>query len=1021
MKVLVRGIHLVLVVWLVGHYSFGQIALADDITNVQQFDHPNLKVADSLIEFGDFDGAFTLYRTALESFKKDNNLLGIIKCNNMIALENQHDFNLDSAIVILLDNIEFAHQNELYQHPEIANSYFILGQTYDFKGKLEEALEQHNKALEMRKEFYGKVHEDIAISYNGIAEVYLFTKNDHFNAEKYLYLSLDHWEQLNIQNSRDLARTYYNLASANRIHEDYEKALIYANQSMQVYGQLKYDNERYLSNCYSLLANIYHEKKDYQNAIKLNLQAIAFSKSNPVKDAQDYVHYANHYKNLGVVYTDLGITDTANFYFQTALEVYNKIKSPLEISSCYLSIGYNYLQQKKSDSARLFLNRALELRKELFGNHHSSVSHALRFIGDSYMLQHQNDLSRSNIETALSYYQDAISATNVDFDIGHNVELNPSPESMFVDDALFLALIEKGNSLKQKYALKEEINYLQAANETYSLALQILELNRLSFEQEGSKLFLAESYHSLAEKMLDCLWLLKQEVNEIELYENVFELMENTKSQLILETFNKIQIISNAGIPDSLISLENDLKANLAFLNSQLENRMGADSVSGEIVSLRAKIFDNTRLQEQLKDSLKIYYPSYYQIRYETDIGFDQILLTLNKSNSQLLEYFWGEKAVYILALGEINKFKKIPLDELEKSIITYYRQISKGPTFGNGKEQLERYKSSALNVYKHLLSDFTSQRTQKLIIIPDGILRTIPFEALISSPVGESASYRDLPYVLNDFQFTYSYSANLWAREYESSKSDPVVLGFAYSSDSEEVREMQGVSYLKGSYEEIELISQHMKTVEFTGSNATEENFKKSAGAYDIIHLAIHGLSDSLIRHNNRLLFNSHGSQEDGNLYGYEIYDLDINPKLVVLSSCESGMGKEFKGDGVYGIARGFTYTGCPNIIISLWKVIDRASPKVMSEFYRQLARGNPIEESLHQAKLEFIRKASNAEAHPVNWAPFIHIGSNNYTIVKTNLNTLLVAFGILIIILAGIMGRRWYISQHLPRDSNN
>jgi CHAT domain-containing protein len=114
--------------------------------------------------------------------------------------------------------------------------------------------------------------------------------------------------------------------------------------------------------------------------------------------------------------------------------------------------------------------------------------------------------------------------------------------------------------------------------------------------------------------------------------------------------------------------------------------------------------------------------------------------------------------------------------------------------------------------------------------------------------------------------------------------------------------------------------------------------------------------------------------SGEDGILYSGEIYTLDLHADLVVLSSCESGIGRLAKGEGMFSLTRGFIYAGANNVVVSLWKVYDKHTSKLMIEFYRGIAAGQDYSTALHNAKLKMLQNEDTA--FPVSWAGFVLVG---------------------------------------------
>jgi len=201
-------------------------------------------------------------------------------------------------------------------------------------------------------------------------------------------------------------------------------------------------------------------------------------------------------------------------------------------------------------------------------------------------------------------------------------------------------------------------------------------------------------------------------------------------------------------------------------------------------------------------------------------------------------------------------------------------------------------------------------------------------------------------------------------------------LLGFGYASDDIKPGK-QHVNGLPGTVEEMAVVSKFFHARVYMGQNASEHNFKMNVSRYDIVHLALHGSADEAKESGSRLIFrNEKDTIEDGLLYANEIYNLKLKAKLVVLSACETGIGKNYQGEGVFSLARAFAYAGCPSIVISLWKVNDQSTAEVMGYFYKYLSNSEEIGQSLHMAKLNYLENTDEIAAQPVFWASFVAFG---------------------------------------------
>jgi CHAT domain-containing protein/Tfp pilus assembly protein PilF len=184
---------------------------------------------------------------------------------------------------------------------------------------------------------------------------------------------------------------------------------------------------------------------------------------------------------------------------------------------------------------------------------------------------------------------------------------------------------------------------------------------------------------------------------------------------------------------------------------------------------------------------------------------------------------------------------------------------------------------------------------------------------------------------------------------------------------------------------------------------DATEENFRKFAPHSKIIHLATHAIINDDFPMYSRFLFSpSTTSLNDGLLQTYELYNMNLNSDLAVLSACNTGTGKLIRGEGIMSLARGFHYAGCANVVMSLWQVDDKSTSQIMNYFYKHLKHGVGISEALRLAKIEYLENADEVKSHPYYWAGFIHIGKNESIIFNKHIPPFIWIFGGCIFVIA-------------------
>ena len=207
-----------------------------------------------------------------------------------------------------------------------------------------------------------------------------------------------------------------------------------------------------------------------------------------------------------------------------------------------------------------------------------------------------------------------------------------------------------------------------------------------------------------------------------------------------------------------------------------------------------------------------------------------------------------------------------------------------------------------------------------------------------------------------------------------------------------------------------------------FEGYQATEGIFKDTARYYDILHLSMHTIIDNRNPMFSKLAFTSiDDSIEDGLLNTHEIYNMNLNARLAVLSSCSSGEGILQKGEGVMSLARAFMYAGCPSIVMTLWVVEDKSSISLMTEFYKELAKGRSKDEALRNSKLKFIEEENLTRVHPFYWSTYICVGTPEPLFYSVRNIILIISIIILAIVALILIKRILKIRKSYQSSSSN
>lgn len=271
-------------------------------------------------------------------------------------------------------------------------------------------------------------------------------------------------------------------------------------------------------------------------------------------------------------------------------------------------------------------------------------------------------------------------------------------------------------------------------------------------------------------------------------------------------------------------------------------------------------------------------------------------------------------------------------------------------------------FKTSAQTLYNVLLPE-TLPQNKHLILIPDGLLHFVPFEALLIQ-ASQSTSFANMPFLVKQNSVSYNTSATLYHDAKTPDTKNSVLGVFPVFEGS--------LQPLTHSLKESENLNRLMDTHLLMHQEASKENFIAYAKAYSILHLSTHA-------HSGNFTIPAAMEFYDDVMLLQEFYSLHLNPKLVVLSACETGIGKIQSGEGAMSLARGFQYAGAQNLLFSLWKVNDLATSQLMTSFYEQYSKQQAAFKANRHSKLEYLKNPniSNAKKSPYYWSGFVYYGA--------------------------------------------
>ena len=636
----------------------------------------------------------------------------------------------------------------------------------------------------------------------------------------------------------------------------------------------------------------------------------------------------------------------------------------------------------------------------------------------------------------------------------------PAMENYIEHKFLLKALQGKAEIFANNFPLSDTLNETDSyriALLHYQAADTLITKVRQNISTKSDKLALGKQASRIYKGAINvCIDLAKSSndiITAIEYQEQAFYFSEKNKSSVLLEALASSEALKFARLPNNLLDLELQLSIDITDYKTQINNETN-DSLAN---IWNNKLFNSQRCYDSLIVVFETQYPDYYNLKYNNSPATIKEVSDLLDKKSAILSYFIGDSTITIFAIGK-NDFKIVTVDiysveTLQEMINDYRFVISETEVFTtevtNGTHwSVNKYEELASEFYKLLfppeIQEFLKggifYNIENLIIIPDGQLATIPFETFFTEKYnGEWTDWKSetyfakMPYLIKDYNISYSYSATLFQQTRPKEKTDKIEitplndwLAFAPVFDDKNtagttIRSRKLLTYetqrndsissrsyltdgryispLPATQTEIETIfnlyeHQGKKALIKTYSKANEEFVKSNdVQNYRIIHFATHGfvneenpeLSGILFAQDTNAIDETNieniigliPSQNEGILYQSEIYNLEFNADLVVLSACQTGLGEITEGEGVIGLTRALLYAGTKNIIVSLWSVNDISTSELMINFYENLLttkKQDKYSKHLSEAKRQMIKDGKYS--HPYFWSPFILIG---------------------------------------------
>ncbi|WP_299452892.1 CHAT domain-containing tetratricopeptide repeat protein [uncultured Microscilla sp.] len=834
-----------------------------------------------------------------------------------------------------------------------AHRLFEEGKKLYFAYKIHSALQKFQKSVEIFK------NQGFEVSYARclLYQLYCYGLIRTYNhkiillSEEALKLFRKRRNRLGLAKIYSVMGAYYYSSGI-----DTDKALYYNQKSVAIYQNSDYKMSVNVAWLWNRIGHIYVDQKKYKKAIT------CFEKSHqilqkllPAGDAR----LGYYFGNMSRCFRAQKKYNVAIKYLQQAGK-YNKGRR----EGHYTNIGYLYFFQNKLLLSEQYYRKALAIAKKRYKGRHQNI-------GSIYGKLARLSIEKKNYLAALKLVQKGLSHV-----VNHSIDT--------------LDIYQHSTAENNKNVLRHSIllRYKAQAFSLISDNLKDLQASLYSYQLYDSITIKIQpqsshrNYHfsqKIYPEAIQVCQRLYTKTQDKKYQHLAFYFAQRSHANVLGKSLHARRAKVMVRLPDSLINQELYLKQQRAYYQQKALKASNATQKT----AYQDSVFRMIRQQDVLSEVYAQKFPKYYRLRFQSQPATVPQIQQKLDSQSVVLSYVWGKAQSHVLAITH-NDFKiyTLPPEKQVTAVLNaYYNALQQ-------EQRLQSFARKSYQAYQCLLAPLQKLlRTKQKIIVTNPTLLSVPLEALVTQPYQPDwRAFGQLPYLAKQHSLSYHYSASLWWQNKRSSSLSAQrrlhFAGFApFSGGKGQVmttRANEGL--LPESKVEVSTVYNFFKqqkhdAAAYLSKAATRREFLSQVSKLDILHIASHSTANLREARLARIHFAPQPQADSTYLYAESIYYLPLKAQLVVLSSCESGVGKFEAGEGVMSLARGFLHAGAQSVVSSLWEADDVYTKKLMILFYNQaLFNQQPYSYALSLAKRQLLDK--EPPLHPKYWSSFILIG---------------------------------------------
>ena len=826
-----------------------------------------------------------------------------------------------------------------------------------------------------------------------------------------------------------LAKMKYNLGYAFGNIGDVMTSVKYYEESVAKFEAAK--DTAWMMSIYGNLGIRITQLGDYRKAIDYLEEAIVLSRTK-----KDTMTLWRGYINLAQAYFGNNNFSQAQSCYNNARQLYNEDDGRYEFHDASIQFALG-----KYNRALTLVQRAIQKTTAKYGDIPEAQCENLKLLGDIHLKKNEaseglamyqsilpivkkgadkRELGKLYLDMAdahflLKNYDLALQqnqlALNTFLPAFKNTDPKQSPDANVQSREIWLMEIfrNKGHCFLAKYHnAKEASTLLLLAEKHFQLAVDYMEGLKLNYDEIASVVDIGDHVHPFYEDLIAIKLLRFDIFGDQKFKQEAFEVAQRSTAFVLRELLNEKQALDIAGIPEDTLALLDDLQFEKVRLSQLI-----AGSSEMKKDSLQRLFFNIKQNQFALKRELEKKYPEYKQLRNDLEVVAVENLQEALDSSTALIKYFLGKQKLYIFSITESQfHVDHLTLSENFENLIDQYRRAISDLDFIIKSKSLaeSQYLSSAYELYLQLLGKplariASSPNIKRLKIIGDGLINTIPFQALLTAKSDSWTEAENL--LIKKYALSYAYFSKMLLTDYEFETDLPntfTAFGLEFdkytldylksiSKDSIQNKAIQqnlragGLTNLPFSDDEAKELAELMDGESWLNGQATKANFLKQAPRARILHTATHSIVDTEQSHLSALIFIKTRDSLDNLLRQETIYNMDLNADLIVLSACNTAYGKNDIGEGVNSLARAFNFSGIPSVLATSWSIADESSKNIMLRYYEYLKEGWPKDVAMQKTQLDYLQNdelSSPAFRIPIYWAAWKQIGDSRPLQIK-------------------------------------